>query len=428
MSRSIAIYVSFLKFKTYRIFLIASSILLIFISSFSLSAQIQQILEIRVWPFEDYTRIMLENKNNLKITYFIIKNPERLVVDIANIHFNTTLKKKFKIQCNDPYIKNIRVGKNYSGIVRLVFVLKKKIKIQTYIIPSNNNHNYQFCMNLSSTIGLNSITTFIPNKNWFKNQSSVKSRPVIIKNNKLNKFDLQLKRAITIALDPGHGGIDSGAISNRGNYEKDIVLSIAKRLKKKIEKQTNMRVILTRDADFFVPLEMRVKKARDLQADLFVSIHADAFVESTARGSSVFVLSEKGASSTAAHWLANKENIVNLVGSINSKSQDKQLASVLLDLSTTAQIQDSLRVGKAVLNEISNINKLHRGAVEQAGFAVLKAPDIPSILIEIAFISNPNEEAKLINSYYQDNMANAILNGIKKYFSKNPPLAKNKIT
>jgi N-acetylmuramoyl-L-alanine amidase len=237
-----------------------------------------------------------------------------------------------------------------------------------------------------------------------------------------------LTRMITIALDPGHGGEDPGATGRGGNREKDVVLSIAKRLKAKIEQQPNMRVMLTRDADFFVPLGVRVQKARKVQADLFVSIHADAFVTPTARGSSVFALSEKGASSTAARWLANKENSADLIGGINIKSHDRQLASVLLDLSTTAQINDSMKLGSAVLSEIGGINKLHKGAVEQAGFAVLKAPDIPSILIETAFISNPEEEARLTDNAYQDQMADAVLKGIKKYFAHNPPLARNRLT
>jgi N-acetylmuramoyl-L-alanine amidase len=232
---------------------------------------------------------------------------------------------------------------------------------------------------------------------------------------------------LTIALDPGHGGEDPGAIGKRGSYEKHVVLSIAKRLKAKLEQQPNIRVMLTRDADYFVPLHVRVQKARKVQADLFVSIHADAFVQPTANGSSVFALSEKGASSTAARWLANKENAADLIGGTNIKSHDKQLASVLLDLSTTAQINDSLKLGNAVLKEIGGINRLHKGAVEQAGFAVLKAPDIPSILIETAFISNPEEEARLNDDAYQDRMAEAVTQGIKKYFANNPPLAKSRM-
>ncbi|MDO9215865.1 MAG: N-acetylmuramoyl-L-alanine amidase, partial [Lacisediminimonas sp.] len=227
--------------------------------------------------------------------------------------------------------------------------------------------------------------------------------------------------------DPGHGGEDPGAVGRRGSREKDIVLAIARRLKERIEAQPNMRVMLTRDGDYFVPLHVRVQKARRVRADLFVSIHADAWVEPTARGASVFVLSDKGASSAAARWLANKENAADLIGGANLKKHDRQLASVLLDLSTTAQINDSLKLGRAVLSAIGGINRLHKPTVEQAGFAVLKAPDIPSILVETAFISNPEEEAKLIDSNYQDQIAEAVMTGIRKYFAQNPPLSKGQM-
>jgi N-acetylmuramoyl-L-alanine amidase len=238
----------------------------------------------------------------------------------------------------------------------------------------------------------------------------------------------KMLRMITIALDPGHGGEDPGASGKSGSREKDIVLAIAKRLKNKLEDMPNIRVMLTRDGDYFVPLGTRVEKARKVQADLFVSIHADAFVQPTARGSSVFVLSEKGASSSAARWLADKENSADTIGGVNVKYHDRQLASVLLDLSTTAQINDSMKLGRSVLGEIGGINRLHKGSVEQAGFAVLKAPDIPSILIETAFISNPEEEAKLLDEDYQNKLADAIVTGIRRYFARNPPLAKNRLT
>ena len=238
----------------------------------------------------------------------------------------------------------------------------------------------------------------------------------------------KVTRMVTIALDPGHGGEDPGATGATGIHEKDIVLSVAKRLKAKLEELPNTRVMLTRDADFFVPLGQRVEKARKVQADLFVSIHADAFVEPTARGSSVFVLSEKGASSSAARWLAADQNKADLIGGVNLATHDKQLASVLFDLSTTAQINDSMKLGKAVLTEIGGINRLHRGVVEQAGFAVLKAPDIPSILVETAFISNPDEEARLKDDAYQNQLADAITKGIRRYFAYNPPLAKSRMT
>ncbi|HTJ93416.1 MAG TPA: N-acetylmuramoyl-L-alanine amidase [Pararobbsia sp.] len=234
-------------------------------------------------------------------------------------------------------------------------------------------------------------------------------------------------RLLTVAIDPGHGGEDPGAIGGAGTYEKHVALDIGKRLRAKIDAQPNMRAMMTRDDDFFVPLNVRVQKARRVEADLFVSIHADAFTTPEARGSSVFALSDHGASSTAAKWMADKENSSDLIGGINIKSQDETVSRALLDMSTTAQIRDSLRYGNFVLDEIGDINKLHKGSVEQAGFAVLKAPDIPSILVETAFISNPEEEVKLKNDAYRDRMADAILRGIKRYFAANPPLAKSRM-
>ncbi|MFJ1258612.1 N-acetylmuramoyl-L-alanine amidase [Cupriavidus sp. CuC1] len=235
----------------------------------------------------------------------------------------------------------------------------------------------------------------------------------------------KMRRLLTVAIDPGHGGEDPGATGASGSREKDVVLQIAQRLRAKIDAQPNMRAMMTRDADFFVPLNVRVQKARRVQADLFVSIHADAFLSPEAKGASVFALSERGASSSAARWMANKENASDLIGGANMGNKDAQVARVLLDLSTTAQINDSLQVGKAVLSEIGGVNRLHKGSVEQAGFAVLKAPDIPSILVETAFISNPEEERKLNDENHQEQLANAILRGIKNYFARNPPLSKN---
>ncbi|PRF73791.1 N-acetylmuramoyl-L-alanine amidase [Burkholderia multivorans] len=234
-------------------------------------------------------------------------------------------------------------------------------------------------------------------------------------------------RLLTVAIDPGHGGEDPGAIGGAGTYEKHIALDIAKKLRAKIDAAPNMRAMMTRDADFFVPLNVRVQKARRVGADLFVSIHADAFTTPSARGSSVFALSDHGASSAAARWLANKENASDLIGGINIKTQDAAVSRALFDMSTTAQIRDSLRYGNYVLKEVGSINKLHKGSVEQAGFAVLKAPDIPSILVETAFISNPDEERRLNDDSYRDQMADAIFRGIKRYFAANPPLAKNRM-
>jgi N-acetylmuramoyl-L-alanine amidase len=406
-----------------------------------LPARAAQILAVRVWPADDYTRVTLENDTNLKTDHFIIKNPERLVVDIEGIDLSPTLKELVaKIQPNDPYIKQVRVGQNRPNVVRLVFDLKEEVDPQVFTLAPVGEYKHRLVFDLYPANPPDPIAALISKGGWSQPSESLpladsktlqKPAPTDVQTAKTEVRPDKtpaVTRMITIALDPGHGGEDPCAIGRRGSREKDVVLSIARRLKARIEQQQNMRVMLTRDADYFVPLHVRVQKARKVQADLFVSIHADAFVESTARGSSVFVLSEKGASSTAARWLAQKENAADLIGGVNIKRHDIQLASVLLDLSTTAQINDSMKLGKAVLSEIGGINRLHKGAVEQAGFAVLKAPDIPSILIETAFISNPEEEAKLTDDAYQDEMADAVLKGIQKYFAKNPPLSKNRMT
>lgn len=413
-----------------------------------------QILAVRVWPAADYTRVTLENDSDLKATHFIVPDPHRLVVDIEGLELNPTLKSLVaKIESEDPYIRQVRVGQNRPNVVRLVFDLKEEVKPQVFTLAPVGAYKHRLIFDLYPVAPADPIAQMIEKGEWLRDdapagkleppapdpaapKSSVPpmaattvdaqapAQPAAHKPEK-EKANAVV-RMVTVALDPGHGGEDPGAIGAAGSREKDIVLAIAKRLKSKIEEQPNMRVMLTRDGDYFVPLGTRVEKARKVQADLFVSIHADAFLKPTARGSSVFVLSEKGASSSAARWLANRENLADSIGGINMKGHDKQLASVLLDLSTTAQINDSMKLGKAVLSEIGGFAKLHKGSVEQAGFAVLKAPDIPSILIETAFISNPEEEAKLRDDGYQDQIAAAVLKGIKNYFARNPPLAKSR--
>ncbi|RJG07029.1 N-acetylmuramoyl-L-alanine amidase [Noviherbaspirillum cavernae] len=444
MPRSTEIRTKSVTSRPRRTLLKAGGTLLISVIT-ALPARAAQIMAVRVWPAEDYTRVTLENDTDLKASHFIVKDPERLVVDIEGLELNPTLKQLVaKIQSNDPYIKQVRVGQNRPNVVRLVFDLKEEVNPQVFTLAPIGGYKHRLIFDLYPVNPPDPIAALIQKGEWSRDKDT-DSKPPLAEarpepkpaapepqaNAKLDLKDekaLVLTRMITIALDPGHGGEDPGAVGRGGSREKDVVLSIAKRLKAKIEEQPNMRVMLTRDADYFVPLHVRVQKARKVQADLFVSIHADAWVEPTARGSSVFVLSEKGASSTAARWLANKENAADLIGGVNIKGHDRQLASVLLDLSTTAQISDSLKLGSAVLNEIGGINRLHKRAVEQAGFAVLKAPDIPSILIETAFISNLEEEAKLTDDAYQNQMADAVLKGIRKYFAKNPPLAKNRLT
>jgi N-acetylmuramoyl-L-alanine amidase len=427
-------------------------------------ARAAQILAVRVWPAADYTRVTLENDSELKTKHFVVSNPDRLVVDIEGLELNPTLKSLVaKVQSNDPYIQKVRVGQNQPNVVRLVFDLKEEVKPQVFTLPPVGSYKHRLIFDLYPVKPVDPLAALIEKGEWSRDENApatpadkpadvpdaiaklgaapetpVTPAPAIVKpadpkpEAKEAKADPgrlgNVVRMITVALDPGHGGEDPGATGAHGTHEKDIVLAIAKRLKGRLEQLPNVRVMLTRDADYFVPLGTRVDKARKVGADLFVSIHADAFVERTARGSSVFVLSEKGASSSAARWLADKENLADSIGGVNMKSHDRQLASVLFDLSTTAQINDSLKLGKAVLGEIGGINRLHKGAVEQAGFAVLKAPDIPSILVETAFISNPEEEAKLTDNGYQDQLADAITKGIKRYFAKNPPLAKSRMT
>lgn len=455
--------------KKRRVLLKAGGTLLL--SVIAPAANAAQILAVRVWPAEDYTRVTLENDSELKTNHFVLKDPYRLFVDIDGLELNAKLKELVaKIKSNDPYIKQVRVGQNRPNVVRLVFDLKEEVSPQVFTLQPVGNYKHRLVFDLYPANPVDPLTAMIEKGEWDKDTSKIAQAPAstvnpadILAGKSDGKVDLkpeirqedkpeikpnttaavekqekpadkpaekpvQLTRMITIAIDPGHGGEDPGAIGRGGSREKDVVLAIAKRLKAKIEQHPNMRAMLTRDSDYFVPLNVRVQKARAVQADLFMSVHADAFINSSARGSSVFVLSEKGASSTAARWLADKENAADLIGGVNIKTHDKQLASVLLDLSTTAQINDSLKLGKVVLSEISGINRLHKGSVEQAGFAVLKAPDIPSILIETAFISNPEEEAKLTDNAYQDQLAEAVMKGIRKYFSKNPPLAKNRMT
>ena len=236
----------------------------------------------------------------------------------------------------------------------------------------------------------------------------------------------KIERLVVVAVDPGHGGEDPGATGPSGLHEKDVVLQIAMQLRDRLNANPNMRAMMTRDADFFVPLHERVKKARRVQADLFVSIHADAFLTPEARGASVFALSQGGATSTAARWMANKENASDLVGGTSVKVKDETVLRAMLDMSTTAQIKDSLKLGGEVLGQIGKVGKLHKGSVEQASFAVLKAPDVPSILVESAFISNPEEEKKLRDPQYQAQLVEALAIGIQRYFARNPPLARSR--
>jgi len=379
------------------------------------------ILAVRVWPAPDYTRITLEHDHALKFNYQQLKDPARLMVDLEGVEFNSVLANlPGKISQADPYIKLIRAGRNKPGVVRLVIELKGDTKPQVFTLKPVGEYGYRLVLDLYPAEPVDPLMALLekrPPLDRHRDQQRPGEKP-----------GSEIARLITIVLDPGHGGEDPGATGRGGSHEKDVTLSIAHRLKKLIDAEPNMRSLLTRDGDYFIPLGSRVVKARKAQADLFVSVHADAFIKPTARGSSVFVLSENGASSSAARWMAKRENAADLIGGVNFAVKDPYLARTLLDLSQTATINDSLKLGKAVLSELGNINSLHKGRVEQAGFAVLKAPDIPSILVETAFISNPEEEKRLNDEAYQNEMAEALLRGIKHYFAMNPPLAKSKLT
>ena len=391
------------------------------------------ILAVRVWPAADYTRVAIEYNIPLKFTHFTVSNPERLVVDLEGIEFNSVLEGLAnKIAPDDPNIKLLRAGRYKPGVVRLVMELKNEVNPQVFVLPPVGEYGHRLVLDVYP---LNPPDPLLQLLEKNESQSSTvagktESVPEPAAETKVERPPQGkpiVDRLVTITLDPGHGGEDPGAVGAGGSYEKHVTLAVAKRLKAKIDAEPNMRAVLTRETDFFVPLQMRVQKARRIQSDLFVSIHADAFTRADANGSSVFVLSETGASSSAARYLAQKENAADLVGGVNIDVKDPMLARTLLDLSQTATISDSLKLGKAVLKEIGGINRLHKGSVEQASFAVLKAPDIPSILIETAFISNVEEERRLNDEAYQDKMAEAIISGIKKYFAKNPPLAKSKL-
>lgn len=439
------------------------------------------VIAARVWPAEDYTRITLESAKPISHKMVMLKNPDRLVLDLEDVELGATLKTlSDKILSSDPYIKQVRTAKFKPGVVRVVIDLKSEIKPNIFSLPPVGEYKNRLVLDIyptldplmamleqrkkSATDGLKAelptaspapaspkiIIEPIPEvvklesgqadstvdqspqpaESTATEKPAAPSVPALIPAPEPNKPELTNKadsRLITIAIDAGHGGEDPGARGANGSHEKDITLVIAKKLKEQIDAEPNMRGVLTRDGDYFIPLHGRVVKARKLQADLFISIHADAFVRQDARGSSVFALSERGATSASARYLAKKENESDLIGGVSLDDKDPYLAKTLLDLSQTATINDSLKLGKAVLGHLGGINILHKRAVEQAGFAVLKSPDIPSILVETAFISNPEEERKLNDEEYQDKLAAAVLSGIKKYFASNPALAKPKV-
>jgi len=416
------------------------------------------IVAVRVWPSKDYTRLTIESDGAIKARQFFVADPPRLAVDLEGIDLIPALRELVaKVKSDDPNISRIRVGQNAPGVVRLVMDLKQAMLPQVFTLPPVAAYQYRLVFDLYPAEAPDPLEALIAERLAGRQQEAspapgarhdplgdliaqqsgraptgaaasftkpADNKPAALA--ALTKTEGKTDRLVIVALDPGHGGEDPGAVGPGGTREKDVVLQIAHRLRDRINQQPNMRAYLTRDADFFVPLQVRVQKARRVQADLFISLHADAFFTERPQGASIFALSEKGASSSAARWIANKENSADLVGGVNVKARDAVVQKALFDMSTSAQIKDSLKLGSAMLGEIGNVGKLHKPRVEQASFAVLKAPDIPSVLVETAFISNPDEEARLRSDDYQVQLADALMRGISRYFAKNPPLARSR--
>lgn len=423
----------------------------------------ENISAIRIWPAQEYTRITFESRTPVRHTMMLVKDPSRLVLDLEDVELASVQSEiSGKLVEGDPYVSGLRAARNKPGVVRLVLDLKSEVKPQLFTLKPVGDYGHRLVLDLYPAVPLDPLMALAQRSDADARSeaaprpdgplagadpapggasqaasgssaapaSSPRPTPALPEGGKSSSPKTQdaarplVNRLVTVVLDAGHGGEDPGARGRRGSLEKVITLMIAQRLKNLIDAEPGMRAVLTRDGDYFVPLQTRVEKARRIRADLFVSVHADAFVLPHARGSSVFALSESGATSAAARWLAKRENEADLIGGVNIAVKDRHLAQTLLDLSQTATIQDSLKLARAVLTQLGGINTLHKSHVEQAGFAVLKSPDIPSILVETAFISNPDEEKKLNDEQYQEKIAMAILRGIKLYFAKNPPLAR----
>ncbi|MFL6699088.1 MAG: N-acetylmuramoyl-L-alanine amidase [Vitreoscilla sp.] len=444
------------------------------------------IVAVRVWPAADYTRVTIESDEPLSAHNFLAENPNRLVVDIDNLELSPALRDLVgKVRADDPFIAGVRVGQNQPRVVRLVLDLKQAVAPQQFMLAPVAAYQHRLVFDLYPVKARDPLLALLRGKEQSEQQAAkevqdalgefigkipsgasapslsgtdIATIPTPLPNTSprvaeagaairggagidTSAMEMQapfapraltpeekrkVDRLLVVAIDPGHGGEDPGAIGPTGLKEKDVVLAIAMQLRERLNAKPGVRVLMTRDSDFFVPLGERVKKAERVQADLFVSIHADAFFTPDARGASVFALSQGGASSAAARWMAQRENASDSVGGVSVKVKDAQVMRAMLDMSTTAQIKDSLRVGDEVLSRIGKVGKLHRGRVEQASFAVLKAPAIPSILVETAFISNPQEEDKLRDPDYRHQLVEALFTGIDRYFAKNPPIARHR--
>jgi N-acetylmuramoyl-L-alanine amidase len=388
-------------------------------------ASAARIASARVWPAQEYTRLILEGPAPIAHQLLLLKDPHRIVLDLDGVELGPELAQlPSRVQANDPYIAGIRFGRKAPDVLRVVIDLRAEVTPQLFALKPVAEFGHRVVLDLYPQNPVDPLMALLEESRPPAVEARAPEREAMRAAEAKPAPRPRAPRRHTNAHDTPHRGEDPGAVGRRGTYEKNVVLAIARKLKTMIDAEPGMRAMLTRDDDYYVPLAQRVQKARRVRADLFVSIHADAFKVPTARGSSVFALSENGATSAAANWLAQKENAADLIGGVNLDVRDPVLARTLLDLSQAAQINDSLKVGRHVLEGIRQVNPLHKPFVEQAGFAVLKAPDIPSILVETAFISNPDEELKLRSDRHQKSFAESIHGGIRRYFAQNPALAR----
>lgn len=425
----------------------AGSLLLSLVPVSANAAEQAKFVAVRYWPANAYTRITLESSLPLQHAFSLEQNPQRVVLDIKNVKLQGVLESlPAKVLSRDPYVKKIRVAQHNAQTVRIVVDLKTAVEPQIFTLAPVANFKNRLVVDLyPASIATEEdplmallqdyrrgdIRSDGTNTHQAAQSDDIlgdKIKDILAQDNQKNtpkqkgiNHYQRKKRRIIVVLDPGHGGEDSGAVGPSGLKEKNVVLAIARETRKHLEAK-GYKVYMTRNEDVFIPLRVRVAKARSLKADVFVSIHADAFTKPTARGTGVFALSQKGATSEAARYLANTQNAADNIGGVIEKVGNKMVDNTLFDLTQTATINDSLKLGKFVLNLFSKINPLHRGSVEQASFAVLKAPDIPSILVETAFISNPIEEQKLAGQKFRTQCAKAITEGIDTYFRQGAAL------
>jgi len=359
------------------------------------AAQQVKVNQIRAWPAPDQTRVVFDLSGPLRHTLFMLKNPDRVVIDLRNTRLEADIP---KLKGRERLLSRIRAGTRSQGSLRVVFDLREGVRPRSFLLKPNSQYGHRLVIDLQAG-----------------------NRPGISPAPKTTRVADGEPRDLVIALDPGHGGEDPGAIGTRRTREKNVVLALARRLQQVINREPGMRAVLTRKGDYYLGLRKRMEIARGHGADLFLSLHADAFQNQSVQGSSVYILSRNGASSEAARWLAEQENAADLVGGVSLDDKDEVLASVLLDLSQTATISASTDVANQVLKELKKVGKIHKRNVERAGFMVLKSPDIPSMLVETAYLSNPQEERKLTDKRYLSRLSKAILRGIKSYFSRSPP-------